>query len=179
MNDSDVRELLDRAAEQVGPRMPVTGSVLRARARRRQRVLAAMATAGAVLCVVAAVAVSAADLGAPRSSRVPATPATGSPTAGAAVSLPRKEKSVSMIVPAGWRQQRVDATFNPCTARPNTVYLGGDPIGLITMWKKGGCPNKCLSLGRGSRTFLTDRANPNAQDHGDSGRRVGPCDLHD
>lgn len=134
MNDSDVRELLDRAAEHVRPRLPVTGSALRARARRRQRTMAATATVSAVLCVVAGVAVSTADFGAPRSSHVPATTASASPADGPTVSLPRKEKSVSMVLPAGWRQVHVDADFNPCAAEANTMYLGGDPKKLETVW---------------------------------------------
>ncbi len=132
MSDSEIRDLLTRAGDQVRPRVPVSGPSLRRRARRAQlQQLSAVAAGVAVIALVAGAAVVNISLGDRRSS----APATGT-TGGVAT-----YKEVSMTVPAGWQQQKVDTTFDPCTVKANTIYLGTNGFIPEIQWGAE-CPGK-------------------------------------
>lgn len=104
MNPTELSELLDRAAASVTPAEtdPVSRMVsLGRRSVRRRRIW------GAAVAVVVAVALPLAWVAPHRSAPVETT-----------VSF----AGLSVVVPPGWPTRNV-TTFDPCTAKPHTVYL--------------------------------------------------------
>ncbi|WP_436529324.1 hypothetical protein [Actinoplanes sp. HUAS TT8] len=113
MNPNEVRELLDRAAVTVTPARPDPVSRMVRLGRRSVQRRRAWGAALATLVVATAVPFALSRPGA-------APPAPASP---AAVTF----DGLRVAVPEGWKSVQV-ATFDPCTAEPNTVYLAGKQI---------------------------------------------------
>ena len=111
MKDSQVSELLDRAAASVAPAETDPGARLarlgRRSVRRRRAVWGAAGAVTAVLATTVAVTVP----------RVPAPPDAPAVT----VTL----SGLAVEVPQGWRTSEVPM-FDPCAARPRTVYLAAE-----------------------------------------------------
>ena len=125
MNDSDITDLLNGAAAGVEQRGTVTGAALRGRARQQRNFrLSAGAAAAGVLCVVAAVAVTTGSLTSP----------DGVNRAGSGAGDTASYKGVSMKVPVGWTQQKVDKDFDLCTAKAKTVYVGPHSYSSESSW---------------------------------------------